>query len=118
MSLLSLDFRTVSLTGPFFSGNDLTGYYFLLVVESKVFIVLLQDSSGKNSISTAPSAAHVRIMRKGSTDHLALNIDAESQHLINTESDDEKGRNFLFQIFPLLLVFVLEVLKHGFMNVR
>ncbi|XP_031401024.1 sporulation-specific protein 15 [Punica granatum] len=52
------------------------------------------DSAGNSLISPAPSAAHVRTMRKGSTDHLALNIDAESQHLINAETDDNKGHKF------------------------
>lgn len=44
------------------------------------------------SISPVPSAAHVRTMRKGSNDHLALNIDLESQRLVTTEeTDEDKG---------------------------
>ncbi|XWS63777.1 hypothetical protein CRYUN_Cryun06bG0130900 [Craigia yunnanensis] len=52
-------------------------------------------SLGKNTISPVASAAHVRTMRKGSTDHLALNIDSESDHLINSEeTDEDKGHLF------------------------
>ncbi|XWS69137.1 hypothetical protein CRYUN_Cryun04dG0153800 [Craigia yunnanensis] len=51
-------------------------------------------SLGKNTISPVPSA-HVRIMRKGSTDHLALYIDSKSDRLINSEETDEnKGHLF------------------------
>ncbi|KAJ0095780.1 hypothetical protein Patl1_16827 [Pistacia atlantica] len=52
---------------------------------------------GKKSISPVASAAHVRSMRKGSTDHLAINIDSESARLVNNseETDDEdKGHVF------------------------
>ncbi|XP_052489813.1 trans-Golgi network-localized SYP41-interacting protein 1 isoform X2 [Gossypium raimondii] len=52
-------------------------------------------SFGKNPISSAPLAAHVRTMRKGSTDHLALNIDSEADRLINSkETDKQKCRSF------------------------
>ncbi|XP_043723243.1 putative leucine-rich repeat-containing protein DDB_G0290503 isoform X2 [Telopea speciosissima] len=52
-------------------------------------------SLGKKSISPASSAAHVRTMRKGSSDHLALNIDSESDRLVNhLEPDDDKGHVF------------------------
>ncbi|XVE74880.1 hypothetical protein DITRI_Ditri12bG0053900 [Diplodiscus trichospermus] len=52
-------------------------------------------SLGKNTISLVPSAAQVRTMRKGSMDHLALNIDSESDHLINNEeTDEDKGHLF------------------------
>ncbi|KAE8730159.1 Leucine-rich repeat-containing protein [Hibiscus syriacus] len=52
-------------------------------------------SLGKKTISPVPSAAHVRIIRKGSADHLALNIDSESDRLINgEETDEEKDRLF------------------------
>lgn len=54
--------------------------------------MLAQGSVGKNGISPVPAAAHVRTMRKGSTDHLALNIDLESGSLINKEeTDEDKG---------------------------
>ncbi|XWS22695.1 hypothetical protein CRYUN_Cryun29cG0058100 [Craigia yunnanensis] len=49
-------------------------------------------SLGKNMISSVPSAAQVRTMRKGSTDHLVLDIDSESDRLINNEeTDEDKG---------------------------
>ncbi|XWS34662.1 hypothetical protein CRYUN_Cryun21dG0056900 [Craigia yunnanensis] len=52
-------------------------------------------SLGKNTISPVPPAAHVRTLRKGSTDHLALNIDLESDRLINNEeTDEDKGHLF------------------------
>ncbi|KAJ4960888.1 hypothetical protein NE237_020798 [Protea cynaroides] len=52
-------------------------------------------SLGKKSISPVSSAAHVRTMRKGSSDHLALNIDSESDRLINhLKPDDDKGHVF------------------------
>ncbi|XP_059633606.1 trans-Golgi network-localized SYP41-interacting protein 1 isoform X2 [Cornus florida] len=50
---------------------------------------------GKKAISPAASAAHVRTLRKGSSDHLALNIDSESDRLINSEeTDEDKGHVF------------------------
>ncbi|KAB2090746.1 hypothetical protein ES319_A03G142800v1 [Gossypium barbadense] len=49
----------------------------------------------KKTVSPVPSAAHVRIMQKGSADHLALNIDSETDRLINSEeTDEDKGRMF------------------------
>ncbi|KAM7269338.1 hypothetical protein ACFE04_024835 [Oxalis oulophora] len=49
----------------------------------------------KNSISPAQSAAHIRTLRKGSTDHLALDIDSESTRLVNHEETGEaKGHVF------------------------
>ncbi|TYI94154.1 hypothetical protein E1A91_D02G182500v1 [Gossypium mustelinum] len=49
----------------------------------------------KKTVSPVPSAAHVRIMQKGSADHLALNIDSEADRLINSEeTDEDKGRMF------------------------
>ncbi|MCD7463045.1 hypothetical protein HAX54_049852 [Datura stramonium] len=45
--------------------------------------------------SSVTSAAHVRTLRKGSTDQLAINIDSESERLINDEeTDQEKGHAF------------------------
>lgn len=50
---------------------------------------------GKTTISPVPSAAHVRTMRKGSADHLALDVDLESNRLINNEeTDEDKGHVF------------------------
>ncbi|EOY00771.1 Leucine-rich repeat-containing protein DDB_G0290503, putative isoform 1 [Theobroma cacao] len=52
-------------------------------------------SRGKSTISPVQSAAHVRTMRKGSTDHLSVNIDLESDRLINNEeTDEDKGHLF------------------------
>ncbi|XP_039015413.1 GRIP and coiled-coil domain-containing protein 2-like isoform X2 [Hibiscus syriacus] len=52
-------------------------------------------SYGKNTMPPAPLAPHVRSMRKGSTDHLALNIEPESVRLINSEeTDEQKGHLF------------------------
>ncbi|XP_059316365.1 trans-Golgi network-localized SYP41-interacting protein 1 [Lycium ferocissimum] len=45
--------------------------------------------------SSVTSAAHVRTLRKGSTDQLAINIDSESERLIDDkEADQEKGHAF------------------------
>lgn len=45
--------------------------------------------------SSVTSAAHVRTLRKGSADQLAINIDSESERLINDEeADQEKGHAF------------------------
>ncbi|GAU16676.1 hypothetical protein TSUD_326260 [Trifolium subterraneum] len=50
---------------------------------------------GKKTLSPVPSAAHVRNMRKGSTDHLALDISVESDPLINSaDTNDDKGHVF------------------------
>ncbi|KAF1864379.1 hypothetical protein Lal_00022037 [Lupinus albus] len=51
---------------------------------------------GKKAVTPVPSAAHARSMRKGSSDHLALDINVESDHLINTAytDDDDKGHVF------------------------
>ncbi|XP_058102110.1 trans-Golgi network-localized SYP41-interacting protein 1 isoform X2 [Magnolia sinica] len=49
---------------------------------------------GKNSIPPAPIAAHVRTLRKGSSDHLALNIDLETDRLINHHESEDKGHVF------------------------
>lgn len=52
----------------------------------------LQVPVSKNLASSVTSAAHVRTLRKGSTDQLAINIDTESERLINDEeADQEKG---------------------------
>lgn len=51
---------------------------------------------GKNvAVSSVPSAAHVRTLRKGSSDHLAISIDPESERLVNNEqADKDKGHVF------------------------
>ncbi|CAH8381701.1 unnamed protein product [Eruca vesicaria subsp. sativa] len=49
----------------------------------------------KKSISPVPTAAQVRTVRKGSADHLSINIDSESEHLMNhNETDEDKGHVF------------------------
>ncbi|CAH8349720.1 unnamed protein product [Eruca vesicaria subsp. sativa] len=54
------------------------------------------EDKGKKSISAVPTAAQVRMVRKASTDdHLAINIDSESTHLMNhNEADEDKGHVF------------------------
>ncbi|KAL6634055.1 hypothetical protein ACP70R_026726 [Stipagrostis hirtigluma subsp. patula] len=47
---------------------------------------------GKASISSVSTAAHARTMRKGSSDHLVLNIGTESERLISAQDSDDKGR--------------------------
>ncbi|GAB4840526.1 hypothetical protein Ancab_021295 [Ancistrocladus abbreviatus] len=44
-------------------------------------------------LSPVPSAAHVRTMRKGSSDHIALDIDA-ARLINNEETDEDKGHVF------------------------
>lgn len=57
--------------------------------------MLMQGTRGQKKISPVSSAAHARTMRKGSTDHLTINIDSESAHLINSEeTDEDKGMHF------------------------
>ncbi|MQM16471.1 hypothetical protein Taro_049425 [Colocasia esculenta] len=51
-------------------------------------------SIGKKSPTPVPAAAFVRTMRKGSSDHLTLNIDPESERLISTHEIDDKGHVF------------------------
>ncbi|KAK8699426.1 hypothetical protein V6N13_115514 [Hibiscus sabdariffa] len=52
-------------------------------------------SYGKNTIPPVPLVPHVRSTRKGSTDHLALNIEPASVRLINSkETDEQKGHLF------------------------
>ncbi|KAL9246551.1 hypothetical protein vseg_020069 [Gypsophila vaccaria] len=52
-------------------------------------------SVSKATISPVPSSTHVRTMRKGSSDHIAVNIDPESSRLIDyEESVEDKGHVF------------------------
>ncbi|KAL9420774.1 hypothetical protein AB3S75_038363 [Citrus x aurantiifolia] len=56
---------------------------------------VMQGTLEQKTISHVPSAAHTRTMRKGSTDHLTINIDSESARLINSEeTDEDKGHVF------------------------
>ncbi|KAF3431132.1 hypothetical protein FNV43_RR25862 [Rhamnella rubrinervis] len=54
-------------------------------------------SLGKKAIAPVPPAAHVRTMRKGSTDHLALDIDAESSRLISNEEETNEDKGHVFK---------------------
>lgn len=65
----------------------------------------MQGPLGKNSIS--PPAAHVRTMRKGSTDHLVLNIASDSDPLLSAQETDDKGL-LSFQL-SLMIKMVLHV---------
>ncbi|KAF8408364.1 hypothetical protein HHK36_007513 [Tetracentron sinense] len=58
-------------------------------------VLTAEGPVGKKSMAPVPPAAHVRTMRKGSSDHLALSIDSESDRLINhEETDEDKGHVF------------------------
>lgn len=62
------------------------------LVFNSLVLMLMQGPSATKTIPPVPTAAHVRTMRKGSTDHLALDVDLESAGLINSEqSDEDKG---------------------------
>lgn len=64
----------------------------------------MQGALGQKTISPVPSAAHTRTMRKGSTDHLTINIDSESARLINSEeTDEDKGMHHSILRFPWIL---------------
>ncbi|KAH0464228.1 hypothetical protein IEQ34_007014 [Dendrobium chrysotoxum] len=51
-------------------------------------------SVGMSSKPPAPASAHVRTTRKGSSEHLVLNIDSESEQLITSHETDDKGHVF------------------------
>ncbi|CAD6243772.1 unnamed protein product [Miscanthus lutarioriparius] len=51
---------------------------------------------GKASVSSVSTAAHARTMRKGSSDHLVLNIGSESERLIAAQDSDDKGITAFF----------------------
>ena len=38
-----------------------------------------------------PAVAHARTMRKASSDHLALNVDSESERLVSSTEIEDKG---------------------------
>ncbi|KAG5520725.1 hypothetical protein RHGRI_033338 [Rhododendron griersonianum] len=49
----------------------------------------------KKAVAPAAFATHARTLRKGSNDHLAIDIDSESDRLIkNKETDEDKGHIF------------------------
>mgnify|MGYP003702333729 CR=1 FL=1 len=66
-------------------------YALVVTIES----TSLQGPAGKASISSVPTAAHSRLMRKGSSDHLVLNIGRESERLITAQDSDDKGNSIL-----------------------
>ncbi|XP_021744095.1 centromere-associated protein E-like [Chenopodium quinoa] len=51
-------------------------------------------SISKATISPVPSSTHVRTLRKGSSDHIAVNIDSESSRLLDNEPVEDKGHVF------------------------
>lgn len=59
----------------------------------KLFLMMvMQGSLGQNTTSIVPPAVQVRTLRKGSTDHLSINIDGESERLISSQgTDEDKG---------------------------
>ncbi|KAG6384158.1 hypothetical protein SASPL_156038 [Salvia splendens] len=60
-------------------------------------IAEMQDVEGLGNSNNSPvsSAAHVRPLRKGSGDHLAINIESESERLINDKGrEEDKGHAF------------------------
>ena len=63
---------------------------------------------GKASVSSVPTAAHARVMRKGSSDHLVLNMGSESERLIAAHDSDDKGNIAYifshFEVFQLIQV--------------
>ncbi|XP_054807240.1 trans-Golgi network-localized SYP41-interacting protein 1-like [Prosopis cineraria] len=53
-----------------------------------------KGSLGMKAKSSIPPASHMLNMRKGSTDHLAVDIDSESNSLIKEANIDDKGHLF------------------------
>lgn len=69
-----------------------------------VYFFTQGSSRGKQAISPVPSAAHARNMRKGSADHLALDISTESDNLISrVDTDEDKGNYELLIIVNFLI---------------
>lgn len=64
-------------------------------ITSSLLFGILQAPVGKNAMPPVPSAsaAHARTLRKGSTDHLAIDLETESDRLIGNgmEIDEDKG---------------------------
>ena len=85
-----------------------------------LLLLFIQGSVGKSTISPVPSAAQMRTMRKGSTDHLALDIDSESSRLIsNEETDEDKGfhNHMMFFSSPQVAILKLETHYNNFLLV-
>lgn len=60
-------------------------------------ITEIEDGGGlvaKKASSSIPSAPHARTLRKGSNDHLVINMDSETEQLINEETTEDKGHIF------------------------
>ncbi|KAG7032332.1 hypothetical protein SDJN02_06377, partial [Cucurbita argyrosperma subsp. argyrosperma] len=66
--------------------------------ESEISEIEDAGPAGKSAIppASSASAAHARTLRKGSTDHLAIDVETESVHLIGNgmEIDEDKGHVF------------------------
>ena len=58
---------------------------------------ILQGPVGKSTIPPVPpaSAAHARMLRKGSTDHLAIDVETESDRLIGNAMEIDKDKGLL-----------------------
>ncbi|KAI3728370.1 hypothetical protein L6452_17004 [Arctium lappa] len=59
---------------------------------------------GKRAMPLVPSAAHVRTLWKGSNDHLAINMDPESDRLIDTQETVEDKRHIFKSLHTTGLV--------------
>ena len=81
-------------------------YYITFIERYECFTFLLrsvlilkrfcvQGPVGKRAIPLVSSAAHVRTLWKGSNDHLAVNIDPESDRLIDTQETVDDKRMLL-----------------------
>ncbi|XP_058195147.1 trans-Golgi network-localized SYP41-interacting protein 1-like [Rhododendron vialii] len=57
--------------------------------------MLMQGPITKKAVAPAAFTAHARTLHKGSNDHLAIDINSESDRLIkNEETDEDKGHIF------------------------
>lgn len=57
-------------------------------------ITEIEEGSVSMSSKNLVASAHVRAMRKGSSEHLALTVDPEYEHLLTAQETDEKGHVF------------------------
>ncbi|CAA6659637.1 unnamed protein product [Spirodela intermedia] len=81
--------RTVSEGSSLVSGSEI-----LEIEDGHAQLFIFQGHVGKKSVSPVPAAAHARTTRKPSSDHLALNVDTESERLISSRGIDDKGHVF------------------------
>ncbi|KAK8937715.1 hypothetical protein KSP40_PGU018061 [Platanthera guangdongensis] len=57
-------------------------------------ITEIEEGSVGMSSKSPIASAHVRAMRKGSSDHLALTVDSEYEHLLTAQETEDKGHVF------------------------